>query len=153
MTYSIQAFIAVQGGFPAALPDGAIVLPLGSGMQMIPLGSAMRRRYAIPFLPLTDDGATVLPATLQAFCARLGAHGPLAYIEAELFGGSGMQAHVLMPAPGADADADAMMRVSDDAINRALSWLGVTPVHGKDEFATVGLDKHRETDAWLDETK
>ena len=73
MTYSIQAFIAVQGGFPAALPDGAIVLPLDSGMQMIPLGSAMRRRYAIPFLPLTDDGATVLPATLQAFCARLGA--------------------------------------------------------------------------------
>lgn len=140
MTYSIQAFIAVQGGFPAALPDGAIVLPLGS---------AMRRRYAIPFLPLTDDGATVLPATLQAFCARLGAHGPLAYIEAELFGGSGTQAHVLLAAPGADA----VMRVSDDAINRALGWLDVAPVDGKDEFATVGLGRRRETDAWLDETK
>jgi len=149
MTYSIQAIIAVQGSFPAALPDGAIVLPLGSGLQMIPIGRAMRERYAIPFLPLTDDGGAVLPATLRALCARLGARGPVAYIEAELFGGSGTQAHVLVPAPGADT----MLRVSDDAINRALGWLGVTPLGGKDEFATVGLGRHRETDAWLDETR
>ena len=45
------------------------------------------------------------------------------------------------------------MRVSDDAINRALGWLDVAPVDGKDEFATVGLGRRRETDAWLDETK
>lgn len=114
---------------------------------MVPLGSGARERYGFPFLPLTDEGCTALPAALQSFCLKLAAHGPVAYIEAEFFGGSGVQACVLFPQSGADAVAT----ISDDAINMALRWLGVQPEEGKDVFSTVGLGRHRETDLWLDD--
>lgn len=41
--------------------------------------------------------------------------------------------------------------VADDAVNAALRWLGVTAADGRDEFATVGLDRNRDTEAWLDD--
>jgi hypothetical protein len=145
MSYSIQAIIAVRGTFPLALPDGAAVLQLDGGMQMVPLGSAMCHRYAIPLLPLTDGGGVALPSALGTLCAGMSARGPVAYIEAEFFGGYGTQAHALIPAPGADP----VILVADDAINRALLWLGVRPLNGQDAFTTVGLGKHRDTDAWL----
>jgi len=36
-------------------------------------------------------------------------------------------------------------------VNAALRWLGVTAADGRDEFATVGLDRNRDTEAWLDD--
>jgi len=147
MGYSIQAIIAARRTFPVALPSDRVVLDLDGGMQMVPLGGLAREIHGIPFLPLTDDGEVELPSALQTLCARLGAHGPVAYIEAELFGGGGTQAHALFPAPGIDA----VIRIADDAINQALGWLGVTAGDGKDEFTTAGLGKYRDTDAWLSE--
>lgn len=56
-----------------------------------------------------------------------------------------MQAHVLIPGQGADT----LVVGSDDAINQALGWLGVQPLDNEDQFDTVGLNKHRETDSWI----
>lgn len=70
---------------------------------------------------------------------------PVAYIEAEYSGGSGVQAHALIPQSADDLG----VKVSDDAINDALAWLGVQPGAGKDRFETVGLGAHRNTDGWL----
>lgn len=145
MSYSIQAFIALQGTFNADPSKGLVVLQLDSGAEIVPIGSTTRKLYGIPFLPLTDEDGEELPAVLLELYSRLGSQRPVAYIEAEFFGGSGAQAHVLISQNGACTGSN----VSDDAINDALAWLGVQPRDGNDRFDAVGLGKHRETDGWL----
>lgn len=145
MSYSIQAIIASQGTFGAELANGTEVLQLDGGMEMIALGSTARKLLGLPFFPLTDEGIEELPPALRCLCAALSGHGPVAYVEAEIFGGSGTQAHALFPAGGADP----LVSVSEDAINLALEWLGVLPLDGKDRFDTVGLAEQRDTDSWM----
>lgn len=67
---------------------------------------------------------------------------PIAYVEAEHFGGIGTQAHALI----SGSDADARVIVSEDAINDGLGWLHVQACGDKDGFDTIGLGRHRETD-------
>jgi len=145
MSYSIQAVIATQGTFPAELPNGLVVIQFDGGVDLIPLESTARKLYGIPFLSLTNEGNDELPSVLKNLCSTLSAQGPVAYIEAEFFDGSGTQAHALISGAGADA----LVAASDDAINQALRWLGVQPLDNKDQFDTVGLSKHRETDLWI----
>ena len=145
MSYSIQAILAAQGTFAAELANGMEVLQLDGGIEMIALGSTARKLLGLPFLPLTDEGIEELPPVLRGLCSALSVNGPVAYVEAEIFGGSGTQAHTLIPAGGTDV----LVSVSNDAINSALEWLGVWPLDGKDRFDTVGLGKHRETDSWV----
>jgi hypothetical protein len=71
------------------LPEGMVTVQLDGGVQMVPLGSVMRKQYGIPFLPLTDEGRAELPSVLRDLCSNLAAHGSVAYIEAEFFGGVG----------------------------------------------------------------
>jgi hypothetical protein len=145
MSYTIQSFVALQGTFNADPLNGLEVIQLDHGAEIIPIATTTRQLYGIPSLPLTDEGSEELPAVLLVLYSTLGSQRPVAYIEAEFFGGSGAQAHVLISQNGAGAGVN----VSDNAINDALAWLGVQPRDGKDRFDTVGLGKHRETDGWL----
>ena len=69
----------------------------------------------------------------------------IAYIEAEIFGGIGAQAHVIFDRGAALGPAV----VSQFAINEALRALGVKASGVFDEFEAVGLGQHRHTDEWL----
>ena len=145
MSYSIKAFVALQGTFNAHPSAGLALIRLDNGVEIVPIGSTTRTLYGIPFLPLTAGGSQESPAVLLDMYSTLGSQRPGAYIEAEFFGRSGAQAHVLISQNGACTGVN----VSDDAINDALAWLGVQPFDGKDQFDTVGLGLHRETDRWL----
>lgn len=39
--------------------------------------------------------------------------------------------------------------IDAEAINSALAEIGVQRLNHRDEFAALGLDKHRDTDDWL----
>ncbi|NHZ43774.1 hypothetical protein [Massilia aquatica] len=121
-------------------------MQLNDDVQMIPLGSTAREQYAIPFLPLTDDGDVEFPPSIQELCRQLSAGGDLAYIEAEMFGGAGVQASVLVEAGGKIGSAI----VAHDAINVALRSLGIRSGFGGDAFTSLALGRYRETDAWVD---
>ncbi|MES2261147.1 MAG: hypothetical protein V4724_21740 [Pseudomonadota bacterium] len=147
--YSIQAIVALRGVYTAELPTGLAVVQLSDDVQMIPLGAMVRKHFGIPFLPLTDEGHVELPLAIQNLCALLSASGDLAYIEAEIFGGAGVQAHVLVGAGGAFGP----VVVAHDAINAALRSIGVRTGNERDEFESVGLGRCRETDAWIDDSE
>lgn len=125
---------------------GLALVQLNDDVQMIPLGSTARQHYGIPFMPLTDEGGVELPLAIQKLCTQLGASGALAYIEAEIFGGAGVQAHVLV-GPGGRVGP---VIVAHNAINIALRSLGVRPGNDGDEFEWLGLGRCRDTDAWID---
>lgn len=127
MSYSIQAFVALQDSFNADSSNGLTVIRLDNGLEIGPVRSAARKLYGIPFLTLTDEGSQELPAVLLELYSTLRCQRPVAYIEAEFFGGSGGQAFVLISQNGGGAGVN----VSNDATNDALAWLGVQARDGK----------------------
>lgn len=145
MAYTIQSIVATQGVFPSELPEGLVAIQLEQNIWMIPIGATVRQHYGIPFLPLTDEGSAELPSTLLSLCGGLSKTGAVAYIEAEIFGGTGTQACVLVR----NATVVGQTIIAEDAINDALRWLGVHAGDETDEFASVGLGKYRDTDDWL----
>jgi hypothetical protein len=96
-------------------------------------------------LPFTDEGETTTPSPLAKLCEVLSQNRTIAYIEAEIFGGSGMQASFIF----SNGVQVGQPIVADDAINQALRSLGVSKGNSIDEFEAVGLGLHRDTDQWL----
>ena len=78
-----------------------------------------------------------------------------AYIEAEFWGGTGMQAAVVLERSKIILGPE----ISPAAINSALRKMGVNEAHipvfglavptGQDPFSIVGLDRHRSVSGWL----
>ena len=148
MAYQLQAFLGPREVLQplATLFRGARLVPLTvEPLVLAPfvqvLRSAVQSRGADeepgwPFSLLSREGA----ACVQDVCRA----GPFAYVEAEFFGGAGHQSAV-----GFRDGAVALPPVAArDAINQALRFLGVQPAGKQDEFDTVGLFRHRSTEAW-----
>jgi hypothetical protein len=76
---------------------------------------------------------------------ELSRNGLVAYLEAEFFGGTGTQAHVLFR----DGHMLGIPVIAKDAINRALKAFNVPVGASHDEFAAVGLGRCRDTEDWL----
>jgi hypothetical protein len=141
--YTLQALIASRDVLASLADQDCFIVALQNDIAMIPLSSAARARFGMPFLPLTDDGSEQLPEPAADLLAHASCRGRLAYIEAEYFGGSGTQAHVLY-----ESGAQIQIVVNGIAINEALRFLGVRADAKVDEFATVGLGRHRNTEGW-----
>jgi hypothetical protein len=148
MAYQLQAFLGARDVLQplAAAFRGARLVPLlVEPLVLAPfvqvLRSAVQARAADeesgwPFSHLSREGAARVGDVCRA--------GSLAYVEAEFFGGAGHQSAVVFQ-DGAVALGPLAAR---DAINQALRFLGVQPAGKQDEFDTVGLFRHRSTDAW-----
>ncbi len=145
MSYTLQAFIADEPVIRAAVPADANTVRLPQCKAMIPLSARMREAHGLPFLPLTDEGASALPDGITAIGAAIARGGKVAYVEAEFFGGDGTQACVTWDS----ARQVSQPLVDDRAINIALRFLGVMVGDHHDEFDALGLGRYRGTDEWL----
>ncbi|MES2638744.1 MAG: hypothetical protein V4850_04660 [Myxococcota bacterium] len=143
MSYTLQALVTDIG---AALQLGLTMRALPDGRAIIPLVDELRAKHGLPYHPLLDEDAG-LPTVLAAFCAALSQSidAPIAYVEAEFFGGAGTQASVVWEQGHVTFGPE----VSDHAINHALRVLGVRPSGDQDEFDALMLGTYRETEAWL----
>lgn len=141
MAYTIQALIGSAAQVRTFAPDGALIIDLPQCKAMIPLSADIRQRYSIPFLPLTDDGSEDIPESISTIVSK---DGKIAYIEAELFGGAGTQASAIWD--GGELVFGPI--VADDAINQALSLLGVARGGSSDEFDALDLGRNRNIDDW-----
>jgi hypothetical protein len=140
MAYTLQAIVGRPNqmeGVPVPLARSS----LRQGFSLVPLTRQLREALDLPFLPITDEGLPELPLSFGALWAP---HGPVAYVEAMYHGGVGIQAHVLFPGGGVICPPV----ISENAINEALRFLGVQSDFGKDEFESLGLGQHRDTESW-----
>ncbi|WP_157538926.1 hypothetical protein [Hydrogenophaga flava] len=145
MAYMIQAIVTKERDATEQLPEHLRWVSLKASLHMLPLGDDAAKFHGIPLLPFTDEGETEAPSPLARLCEVLSQNRTIAYIEAEIFGGSGTQASVIF----SNGVQVGQPIVADDAINQALRGLGVSKGNAFDEFEAVGLGRHRDTDRWL----
>ncbi|MEU6111296.1 hypothetical protein ABZ853_23165 [Streptomyces albidoflavus] len=155
MGYELQAVIAgdeVLRGASREVP-GAHVVPLGQGLSLMPMTDEV-------FAAVTDssDGRVLgfwrLPEGFDTLLAQWSAAGPIAYVEAEYFGGVGEQRAAVW-ADGALAlgplDEPTGKRFSRavSPISEAMRRLGARRSLDEDEFEAVGLSRHRSNEDWI----
>jgi len=148
-----HAVVAQAAGVAGA---AQVELPRGYGLVLVTpavldrLGGGAGNTFGTTFWYLS--------AGVEALARRVSHAGPIAYLEAEMFGGTGTQATVvwlngevwLGPAttqfgwPPPDRASSPRW-----AFNQALRQLGVARGAAFDEFEAAGLGRHRHTEDWL----
>ncbi|MEU8951735.1 hypothetical protein [Streptomyces sp. NPDC048489] len=155
MGYELQAVIAADELLRVASREvpGARVVPLGQGLSLMPMTDEV-------FDGVTDgsDGEGLgfwkLPGGFETRLAQWSSTGPVAYVEAEYFGGAGEQRAAvwddgsLALGPLGEPEKKRFSRAVSP-ISQALRWLGARKSLGEDEFEAVGLDRHRNSDDWI----
>ncbi|WP_326623337.1 hypothetical protein OG863_40460 [Streptomyces decoyicus] len=153
MSYELQAVIAGDEVLQIASREvpGSQVVPLGQGLSLMPMTDEI-------FDAVTDgsDGGDLgfwrLPGGFDTLLAQWSAAGPIAYVEAEYFGGAGEQRAAVW------ADGSLALGPLDEPtkkrFSRAVSpipqaLLGARKSLGEDEFEAVGLDRHRTNEDWI----
>ncbi|MFD6887800.1 hypothetical protein [Streptomyces sp. NPDC059957] len=155
MSYELQAVIAGDALVRAAAREvpGARVAPLRQGLALMPMTDEVLNAVANG----TEVGALGfwrLSGGLQELLAQWSATGPVAYVEAEYFGGTGEQRAAVWT-DGALAlgplDEPTTRQISRavSPISQALRRLGARSSPGKDEFDAVGLYRHRHSGEWI----
>ena len=157
MGYELQAVIAEDELLRGASRDlpAARVASLGQGLSLIPMTDQL-------FDAATDGaegplGFWRLPGGFDRRLAKWSAAGVVAYVEAEYFGGVGEQ-HAAAWADGVVVLGPLHVPEGQpfgsvgSPISQALRRLGVVADAATDEFATVGLDRHRHSENWIVQT-
>lgn len=155
MGYDLQAVIAGREVLRAASRDlpAARLASLGQGLSLMPMTDALFNSVAAG----SDAGALGfwrLPGGFEETLADWSTAGPVAYVEAEYFGGVGEQQAavwdggtiVLGPLHVQEGEP---FPPAGSAISQALRRLGVVASAGEDEFSAVGLDRHRHGEGWI----
>lgn len=168
MAYTLSAFIARYGAFAStqALSPCITVVPLAQGFEMILndkfLEDAIEAQTE--FAQAQGDIELAYPGfhlteTLLDFGLSLSAQQPIAYVEADFFGGIGDQHAVLwhegnvvlLPVTNGFMSEDykkhGFMFLKDAPINSVLRLLGVQ-IETIDEFASLGLMMERAMRDW-----
>ncbi|QFZ19662.1 hypothetical protein [Saccharothrix syringae] len=130
----------------------ARIVALDGHVSLLPMTDAFSDAVTVAGAPRLD-GFRKIPAGFEAVLAACSAVGPVAYVEAEFFGGVGVQSAqvwergevVLGPLHVEDEPHPA----EGNPISRALRRLGVARGGHFDEFDAVGLGRHRRTGDWL----
>jgi hypothetical protein len=130
---------------------GARVVPLGEALLLVPVTSALLVSVEAQFpAPARGPSRTCrgLTGPLAQLARSLSAHGPVAYVETDYFGGAGTQAATVW---SKGQRVLRRPRAPSGPVNAALRLLGVAGAGLQDEFDTVGLGRYRETGSWLAE--
>lgn len=152
MGFCLEAVIAEEAVL-RPLAEDAPVVPLHGPLSMLPMTDEYFDAVSVPDAPGVD-GFWKMPAGFGSSLAACSERGPVAYVEADYFGGAGTQSAqvwhggtvVLGPlrlAVGERPPSDG------SPISQALRALGVRRGLRLDEFDAVRLGRYRWTEEWL----
>jgi hypothetical protein len=122
-------------------------------MALLPLTKGFRRSIGVDDSAAIVDGFLELTDDLNQILMRWSDVGPVAYVEAEYFGGVGEQ-HAQVWDRGTTSFGPLHVDEGEDfpdagsPISQALRYLGVRVHDDIDEFDAVGLARYRDTDDW-----
>jgi hypothetical protein len=139
MAYTLQGIVFKKDEeVTPELCEKLIVTELAQDFVYVSLEeNLIRKTYKIPYLPMTFGGQEKLPEEIVLFISNTFPKGRSIYVEAEYFGGTGMQYAALF-----EGGVIQQSFTSGNAINKALHAIGVEEIN-EDEFSTIGLGKLR----------
>jgi hypothetical protein len=131
-----------------------VELPLGYGL--VPITAQVLDRLGGGTVGPFRDTFWYLSAGVESLARTVSHTGPVAYLEADIFGGAGTQAMVawrdgevwLEPATTECRWPPDPASASQGAFNQVLRQLGVDRGEAFDEFDALNLGKHRHTEDW-----
>lgn len=153
--YYLQAVIGGSEQLRSAarrFPEARLA-PLAQGLSLMPMTNQL-------FDAVTNGEKSEfpdlwkLPGGFGTVLAAWSERGPVAYVEAEYFGGTGEQTAVAW-ARGSTAfgpltwPENRPCPPSGSPISQALRLLGVVAAPGEDEFSAAGLHRHRRSEDWV----
>ncbi|WP_395104738.1 hypothetical protein [Actinomadura sp. SCN-SB] len=153
--YVLEAVIGtapVLEALAGSMPEARIV-PLAGRLSLLPMTQALLDAVTVPG-ESELDGFLKAPAGFGRTLAACSKTGPVAYVEAGYFGGSGTQSAqvwdagevVLGPLRKGEFEPSPP---AGSPISQALRLLGVDKGGHVDEFEAAGLHRHRATSSWL----
>jgi hypothetical protein len=156
--YRLHALIATEHLLRdlAGAGEGAHIVPLGQHLSLLAMTDALFDAFTVAGAPQLD-GFWKAPAGLGRALAACSRNGPVAYVEAEYFGGAGEQSAKVWEGGKVVLG---LLRLAERApipaagtpISQALRRLGIAKGDYQDEFDAVGLGRHRDTGHWLPST-
>jgi hypothetical protein len=140
----------------AAARDLATVtlVPLRQGLMLLPMTAALFDEVENTAADADELGFWKLPGGFEGTLLAWSAGGPVAYIEAEYFGGTGTQraavwaSSALILGPIGTREREPFPEAGSP-ISQALRALGASADGSVDEFEAVGLDTHRRAYDWV----
>jgi hypothetical protein len=158
----IEAIIFDGSPETAALPVGLPTVPMTEGLTMLPVTGEVLSRLepdAIGDERIPDSWNLQQP--VAALARALSRDRSVLYLFSETSAGLGVKESLawregrLLYGPSGSCDIEAdlepgyQLAPSDDAVNAGLRAIGVQAINGRDEYATVGLERHRMSEDWL----
>lgn len=155
MGYQLQAVVASASVLrTVATGSDMPVCELGQGLALMPITERFHDRVST--LDGERLGFWLMPGGFGEALAAWSLTGPVAYVEAESFGGVGEQRAALWDR-GALAlgplhcDEGQRFPSEGSPISQVLRRLGAVRRQIGDEFDAVGLGRHRDMDSWFEE--
>jgi hypothetical protein len=154
MGYSLEAVIATEPVLCELVGSvrQASIVPLGQRLSLLPMRDEFFDAVTVVGAPALD-GFWKAPAGFGNVLAACSARGPVAYVEAEYFGGVGTQAALVWDSGamvlGPLFEGEDESLPGGSPISQALRRLGAVRGDHSDEFEAVGLGRHRDTDNWI----
>jgi hypothetical protein len=159
----IEAIIFDGASGTATVPDGLRVVPISAGFTMLPVTDEVVSR--LDPRAIGDEripGNWVLRQPVAALARAMSHDRRVLYMFSETAGGPGTKEAIawyegrLLYGPSGTCDVEEdfepgyHLAPDDNAVNAGLRAIGVKATADHDEYQTVGLDKRRMTEDWLE---
>jgi hypothetical protein len=146
MAYELKALLAKVQTFKAAELRYPVVR-LSHGMALLPLTETIINLIGVKRFPLQDFYQITVDSNLDKLGVSLSLFGPVAFIQANIFGGIGDQASMVW-----SGGERIRLEVSKKAINNAIEDIDedIWEPSSGDEFDTLDLGRFRYTSEWGD---
>ena len=148
MGYTLRAFIGriIDLQVIVGTYNSAKIVNTGQDISIIPMTEELfdeinnfkSSKDINSFMFLTDNIEREIFKIIGTNC--------IGYVEADYFGGQGEQVGILWKGN----QRHKVFNKTQSAINCILRHFGVISAIGKDEFDTINLGRHRETNDWLE---
>jgi hypothetical protein len=148
MGYYLRAFVGKKEDLKPIVEayNEAKIIPLAQGISLVPHTEALYDQINNFESSANIGSFEFLTVNIENKILKIIDAKAIAYVEADYFGGEGGQVGIIWTGGKRIAE----FKYGQDVINAVSKHFGVRADKGKDEFATLGFGRHRNTADWLD---